>query len=221
MIISMNKFIIIGVLLFGFSLSVRAQNDTLFIQNWENGHAIYLLPPGKFQKPEVWTSSDSIIYPPVPFFRKFNFDLKETYLPVSVYKGQLVYYDPCDGIFENAWVFNDSAFVHLYYDGPEGSPIAAIEHEDANEIQFRILQFNYEDIEKSIEYYLTVKRMNRDRGLYLFTFENPYDSNDRYSFPVAEQSKLHLLPVLVNESRYDKYTEFEFPEELPTLELFK
>jgi hypothetical protein len=217
----MNKIAAIAFFLVSFSFSMNAQTDTLFIQNWDNGHAIYLLPPGKFQKPPVWTSSDSIIYPPVPAFRKFKFDLKETYVPLTVYKGELVYYDPCDGIFENAWVFNDSAFVHLYYDGPEGSPIAAIEHEDENEIQFRILQFNYEDIEKSLEYYLSVKRMNKEKGMYLFTFENPYDSEDTYSFPVVEQSKLHLLPVLVNESKYQKYTEFEFPEEPFNFEMFK
>lgn len=217
----MNKLLLCHILFLGFSFSAVAQSDTLFIENWENGHAIYLLPPGKFQKLPVWTSSDSIIYPPVPFFRKFKFDLKETYLPLSVYKGQLVYYDPCDGIFEDAWVINDSAFVHLYYEGPEGMPIAAIEHEDENEIQFRILQFNYEEIEKSIEYYLTVKSMNKKRGLLLFTFENPYDPKDTYSFAVVEQSKLHLLPVLVNDSKYQKYMEFEFPEEPITSEMFK
>ena len=217
----MKKLFLIFILLSNLIARLNAQTDTLFIENWEKGHAIYLLPPGKFQKPPVWTSSDSIYYPPVPSFRKFKFDLKETYLPLSVYKGQLVYYDPCDGIFENAWVFNDSAFVHLYYDGPEGSPIAAIEHEDENEIKFRILQFNYEDIEKSLEYYLTVKSMNKEKGIYLFTFENPYDSKDTYSFPLVEQRKLHLFPVLVNESKYQKYTEFEFPEEEYTPDLFK
>ena len=217
----MKKLFLIIVFLCNLMALLNAQTDTLFIQNWDDGHAIYLLPAGKFQKPPVWTSSDSIIYPPVPSFRKFKFELKETYIPLSVYKGELVYYDPCDGIFENAWVFNDSAFVHLYYDGPEGMPIAAIEHEVENEIQFRILQFNYEDIEKSLEYYLTVKRMNKQRGLYLFTFENPYDPKDTYSFPVVEQSKLHLLPVLVNDSKYQKYMEFEFPEEPITSEMFK
>jgi hypothetical protein len=217
----MKKLILTFILLSNLIASLNAQTDTLFIQNWENGHAIYLLPPGKFQKPPVWTSSDSIIYPPVPFFRKFQFDLNETYIPLTVYKGELVYYDPCDGIFESAWVFNDSAFVHLYYDGPEGSPIAAIEYVNDTEIQFRILQFNYEDIEKSLEYYLTVQRVNKERGLLLFTFENPYDSKDTYSFPVVEQSKLHLLPILVNESKYDKYTEFEFPEEPFNFEMFK
>jgi len=217
----MNKKLLFSLLFLGMSFCAVAQSDTLFIQNWDNGHAVYLLPPGKFQKLPVWTSSDSLIYPPVPSFRKFKFDLKETYLPISVYKGQLVYYDPCDGIFENAWVFNDSAFVHLFYDSPEGSPIAAIEYENTTEIQFRILQFNYEDIEKSIEYYLTVKRMNKERGLLLFTFENPFDSKDTYSFPVVEQQKLHLLPVLANDSKYDKYAEFEFPEEEHTQEMFK
>jgi hypothetical protein len=217
----MKKLFLIIIPVFSLVASLSAQTDTLFIQNWENGHAIYLLPPGKFQKPPVWTSSDSIYYPPVPFFRKFTFDLKETYIPLTVYKGELVYYDPCDGIFESAWVFNDSAFVHLYYDGPEGSPIAAIEQQEENSIQFRILQFNYKDIEKSLEYYLTVQRVNKERGLLLFTFENPYDSQDTYSFPVVEQSKLHLLPVLVNESKYDKYTELEFPEEPITSEMFK
>jgi hypothetical protein len=140
---------------------------------------------------------------------------------LNVYQGKLVYYDPCDGIFESAWVFNDSAFVHLFYDGPEGSPIAAIEQQEENSIQFRILQFNYEDIENSLEYYFTVKRMNKQRGLYLFIFENPYDPKDTYSFPVVEQSKLHLLPVLVNDSKYQKYLEFEFPEEPITSEMFK
>jgi len=217
----MKKLLLTFILLSNQITSMNAQTDTLFIQNWENGHAIYLLPPGKFQKPPVWTSSDSIIYPPVPSFRKFQFDLNETYIPLTAYKGELVYYDPCDGIFENAWVFNDSAFVHLYYDGPEGSPIAAIEQQEENEIQFRILQFNYSDIEKSLEYYLTIKRMNKERGLYLFTFENPYDPKDTYSFPVVEQSKLHLFPILVNESKYDKYTEFEFPEEPFNFEMFK
>jgi hypothetical protein len=217
----MKKLFLIIMPVFSLIASMNAQTDTLFIQNWENGHAIYLLPPGKFEKPEIWTSSDSIYYPPVPSFRKFKFDLKETYIPLTVYKGELVYYDPCDGIFENAWVFNDSAFVHLYYDGPEGSPIAAIEHQDENEIQFRILQFNYEDLEKSLEYYLTVKCMNKQRGLYLFTFENPYNSKDTYSFPVVEQRKLHLHPVLVNESKYQKYMEFEFPEEPFNFEMFK
>jgi hypothetical protein len=217
----MKKLFLIIIPVFSLIASMNAQTDTLFIQNWENGHAIYLLPPGKFEKPEIWTSSDSIYYPPVPIFRKFRFDLKETYLPLEVYQGKLVYYDPCDGIFESAWVFNDSAFVHLYYDGPEGMPIAAIEHEDENEIQFRILQFNYEDIEKSLEYYLTIKRVNKERGLLLFTFENPYDSQNTYSFPVVEQRKLHLLPVLVNESKYQKYIEFAFPEEEFTPDLFK
>jgi hypothetical protein len=217
----MKKLILSIIPVFSLIASMNAQTDTLFIQKWENGHAIYLLPPGKFEKPEIWTSSDSIYYPPVPFFRKFRFDLKETYLPLEVYQGKLVYYDPCDGIFESAWVFNDSAFVHLYYDGPEGMPIAAIEHEDENEIQFRILQFNYEDIEKSLEYYLTIKRVNKERGLLLFTFENPYDSQNTYSFPVVEQRKLHLLPVLVNESKYQKYIEFAFPEEEFTPDLFK
>jgi hypothetical protein len=217
----MKKLFLIFILLSNLITSLKAQTDTLFIQNWENGHAIYLLAPGKFQNSEIWTSSDSIYYPPVPSFRKFNFNLNETYLPLNVYQGKLVYYDPCDGIFESAWVFNDSAFVHLYYDGPEGSPIAALEHEDENEIQFRILQFNYEDIEKSLEYYLTVKCMNKQRGLYLFTFENPYDPKDTYSFPVVEESKLHLLPVLVNDSKYQKYLEFEFPEEEYAPELFK
>ena len=217
----MKKLFLIIIPVFSLIASMNAQTDTLFIQNWENGHAIYLLPPGKFEKPEIWTSSDSIYYPPIPSFRKFRFDLKETYLPLEVYQGKLVYYDPCDGIFESAWVFNDSAFVHLYYDGPEGMPIAAIEHEDENEIQFRILQFNYEDIEKSLEYYLTIKRVNKERGLLLFTFENPYDSQDTYSFPVVEQRKLHLLPVLVNESKYQKYIEFAFPEEEFTPDLFQ
>jgi hypothetical protein len=217
----MKKLILTFILLSNLSASLNAQTDALFIQNWENGHAIYLLPPGKFQKPPVWTSSDSIYYPPVPFFRKFQFDLNETYIPLTVYKGELVYYDPCDGIFESAWVFNDSAFVHLYYDGPEGSPIAAIEYVNDTEIQFRILQFNYEDIEKSLEYYLTIKRVNKERGLLLFTFENPYDSQDTYSFPVVEQRKLHLLPVLENESKYQKYIEFAFPEEGFTPDLFK
>jgi hypothetical protein len=217
----MNKQMFSTLLFIGLSFSAIAQSDTLFIQNWENGHAIYLLPPGKFQKTPVWTSSESIYYPPVPYFRKFNFNLNETYLPLEVYQGKLVYYDPCDGIFESAWVFNDSAFVHLYYDGPEGMPIAAIEHEDNNEIQFRILQFNYEDIEKSLEYYLTVKSMNIEKGIYLFTFENPYNSKDTYSFPVVEQRKLHLFPVLVNESKYQKYIEFAFPEEEYTPELLK
>ena len=217
----MKNLLLTFIFLSNLIAPLNAQTDTLFIQNWENGHAVYILPPGKFQKPPVWTSSDSIYYPPVPFFRKFKFDLKKNYIPLAVYKGELVYYDPCDGIFENAWVFNDSAFVHLYYDGPEGMPIAAIEHEDENEIQFRILQFNYEDIEKSLEYYLTVKSMNKDKGIYLFTFENPYDSKDTYSFPVVEQRKLHLFPVLVNESKYQKYTEFEFPEEEYTPDLFK
>ena len=217
----MKKLFLIFILLSNLIASLNAQTDTLFIQNWENGHAIYLLPPGKFQKPEIWTSSDSIYYPPVPFFRKFKFNLNETYLPLNVYQGKLIYYDPCDGIFESAWVFNDSAFVHLYYDGPEGSPIAAIEQQEENEIQFRILQFNYEDLENSLEYYLTARRMNKERGLLLFTFENPYDPKDTYSFPVVEQSKLHLLPVLVNESKYQKYMEFDFPEEEYTPELFK
>ena len=217
----MNKTLLFSFLFIGVSLSAIAQSDTLFIQPWENGHAIYLLPPGKFQMNDIWTASDTIFYPPVPKFRKFKFNLNETYLPLNVYQGKLVYYDPCDGIFESAWVFNDSAFVHLYYDGPEGSPIAAIESESEDEIQFRILSFNYEDIEKSLEYYLTVKRVNKERGLLLFTFENPFDSKDTYSFPVVEQSKLHLLPVLVNESKYDKYIEFAFPEEEFTPELFK
>lgn len=217
----MNKTLLFSFLFIGVSLSAIAQSDTLFIQPWENGHAIYLLPPGKFQMNDIWTASDTIFYPPVPKFRKFKFNLNETYLPLNVYQGKLVYYDPCDGIFESAWVFNDSALVHLYYDGPEGSPIAAIESESEDEIQFRILSFNYEDIEKSLEYYLTVKRVNKERGLLLFTFENPYDSKDTYSFPVVEQSKLHLLPVLVNESKYDKYIEFAFPEEEFTPELFK
>ena len=217
----MKKLFLIIIPVFSLIASMNAQTDTLFIQNWENGHAIYLLPPGKFEKPEIWTSSDSIFYPPIPAFRKFNFNLNETYLPLNVYQSKLVYYDPCDGIFESAWVFNDSAFVHLYYDGPEGMPIAAIEHEDENEIQFRILQFNYEDIEKSLEYYLTIKRVNKERGLLLFTFENPYDSQDTYSFPVVEQRKLHLLPVLVNESKYQKYIEFAFPEEEFTPDLFQ
>jgi hypothetical protein len=216
----MNKQFALVFLLMCISFSMKAQTDTLFIQPWENGHAIYLLPPSKFQKPEIWTNSDTIFYPPVPAFRKYNFNLKETYLPLSVYDGRLVYYDPCDGIFESAWTFNDSAFVHIYYDGPEGMPIAAIELQDSDEIQFRIFQFNYEDIEKSLEYYLSVKRMNKEKGMYLFTFENPYDSEDTYSFPVVEQSKLHLLPVLVNESKYRKYMEFEFPEEPITPEMF-
>lgn len=219
----MNKILLFSFLFIGASLSAIAQSDTLFIQPWENGHAIYLLPPGKFQAHDVWTASDTIFYPPVPKFRKFKFNLNETYLPLNVYQGKLVYYDPCDGIFESAWVFNDSAFVHLYYDGPEGSPIAAIEYENENEIQFRILQFNYEDIEKSLEYYLTVKSMNKEKGIYLFTFKNPYemDSKNSYSFPVVEQSKLHLFPVLVNESKFDKYIEFTFPEEEYSPELFK
>ena len=217
----MKKLFLIFILLSNLIAPLNAQTDTLFIQNWENGHAVYILPPGKFQKPPVWTSSDSIYYPPVPFFRNFKFDLKETYIPLTVYKGELVYYDPCDGIFENAWVFNDSAFVHLYYDGPEGSPIAAIEHEDENEIQFRILQFNYEDIEKSLEYYLTIKRVNKERGLLLFTFESPYDSESKYSFAVVERSKLHLFPTLVCDCRVDKYAEFQWELEPFTPELFK
>ena len=217
----MNKLLFCTLLFIGVSYSAIAQSDTLFIQNWENGHAVYLLPPGKFQMNDIWTASDTIFYPPVPKFRKFKFNLKETFLPLNAYQGKLVYYDPCDGIFESAWAFNDSAIVHLYYDGPEGSPIAAIVGEDENEIQFRILQFNYEDIEKSLEYYLTVKSMNKEKGIYLFTFENPYDSKDTYSFPVVEQRKLHLFPVLVNESKYQKYIEFAFPEEEYTPELFK
>lgn len=219
----MNKTLLFSFLFIGVSLSAVAQSDTLFIQPWENGHAIYLLPPGKFQMNDNWTASDTIFYPPVPKFRKFKFNLNETYLPLNVYQGKLVYYDPCDGIFESAWVFNDSAFVHLFFDGPEGSPIAAIEYENENEIQFRILQFNYEDIEKSLEYYLTIKSMNKEKGVYLFTFENPFemDSKKSYSFPVVEQSKLHLFPVLVNESKYQKYLEFAFPEEEYSPELFE
>ena len=89
----MKKLLLTFILLSNQIVSLNAQTDTLFIQNWENGHAIYLLPAGKFQKPSVWTSSDSIYYPPVPFFRNFKFDLKETYIPLTVYKGELVYYD--------------------------------------------------------------------------------------------------------------------------------
>ncbi len=217
----MKKLFLTFIFLINLIVCMKAQTDTLFIQNWENGHAIYILPPGKFQKPPVWTSSDSIYYPPVPFFRNFKFDLKETYIPLTVYKGELVYYDPCDGIFESAWVFNDSAFVHLYYDGPEGSPIAAIEHEYENEIQFRILQFNYEDIEKSLEYYLTVTTVNKEKGIFLFTFESPYDAESKYSFPVVERSKLHLFPTLVCDCRLDKYAEFQWELEPFTPDLFK
>jgi hypothetical protein len=217
----MKKLLLTFILLSNQIVSLNAQTDTLFIQNWENGHAIYLLPPGKFQKPPVWTSSDSIIYPPVPFFRKFQFDLNETYIPLTVYKGELVYFDPCDGIFENAWVFNDSAFVHLYYDGPEGSPIAAIEQQEENSIQFRILQFNYSDIEKSLEYYLTVTTVNKEKGILLFTFESPYDAESKYSFPVVERSKLHLFPTLVCDCRLDKYAEFQWELEPFTPDLFK
>ena len=217
----MKKLFLIIIPVFSLIASMNAQTDTLFIQNWENGHAIYLLPPGKFEKPEIWTSSDSIYYPPVPSFRKFRFDLKETYLPLEVYQGKLVYYDPCDGIFESAWVFNDSAFVHLYYDGPEGSPIAAIEHDDDTEIQFRILQFNYEDLEKSLEYYLTVTTMNKEKGIFLFTFENPFNAESKYSFTVVERSKLHLFPTLVCDCLVDKHTEFRWEEEPFTSDLFK
>jgi hypothetical protein len=217
----MKKLFLICILLSNLIAPLNAQTDTLFIQNWKNGHAIYMLPQGKLQVIDVWTSSDSIYYPPVPAFRKFNFNLNETYLPLSVYQSKLVYYDPCDGIFESAWVFNDSAFVHLYYDGPEGSPIAAIEHEDENEIQFRILQFNYEDIEKSLEYYLTVSSMNKEKGISLFTFESPYDAESKYSFPVVERTKLHLFPTLVCDCLVDKHTEFRWEEEPFTPELFK
>ena len=217
----MKKLFLIIFPVFSLIASMNAQTDTLFIQNWENGHAIYLLPPGKFEKPEIWTSSDSIFYPPVPAFRKFNFNLNETYLPLNVYQSKLVYYDPCDGIFESAWVFNDSAFVHLYYDGPEGSPIAAIEHDDDTEIQFRILQFNYEDLEKSLEYYLTVTTMNKEKGIFLFTFENPFNAESKYSFTVVERSKLHLFPTLVCDCLVDKHTEFRWEEEPFTSDLFK
>ena len=217
----MKKLLLTFILLSNQIVSLNAQTDTLFIQNWENGHAIYLLPAGKFQKPSVWTSSDSIYYPPVPSFRKFQFDLNETYIPLTVYKGELVYYDPCDGIFEHAWVFNDSAFVHLYYDGPEGSPIAAIEQQEENSIQFRILQFNYSDIEKSLEYYLTVTTVNKEKGIFLFTFESPYDAESKYSFPVVERSKLHLFPTLVCDCRLDKYAEFQWELEPFTPDLFK
>ena len=217
----MKKLYLIIIPFFSLAASLNAQTDTLFIENWENGHAVYMLPPGILHVNDVWTSSDSIYYPPVPAFRKFNFNLNETYLPLNVYEGKLVYYDPCDGIFESAWVFNDSAYVHLYYDGPEGSPIAAIEHEDENEIQFRILQFNYEDIEKSLEYYLTVTTMNKEKGIFLFTFESPYDAESKYSFPVVERSKLHLFPTLVCDCRVDKYAEFQWDLEPFTPELFK
>ena len=217
----MKKLLLTFIFLSNLIVCMNAQSDTLFIQPWKNGHAVYMLPPGELQVNDVWTSSDSIFYPPVPAFRKFNFNLNETYLPLNVYQSKLVYYDPCDGIFESAWVFNDSAFVHLYYDGPEGSPIAAIEHEDENEIQFRILQFNYEDIEKSLEYYLTIKRVNKERGLLLFTFESPYDSESKYSFAVVERSKLHLFPTLVCDCRVDKYAEFQWELEPFTPELFK
>ena len=217
----MKKLLLTFILLSNQIVSLNAQTDTLFIQNWENGHAIYLLPAGKFQKPSVWTSSDSIYYPPVPSFRKFQFDLNETYIPLTVYKGELVYYDPCDGIFEHAWVFNDSAFVHLYYDGPEGSPIAAIEQQEENSIQFRILQFNYSDIEKSLEYYLTVTTVNKEKGIFLFTFESPYDAESKYSFPVVERSKLHLFPTLVCDCRLDKYAEFQWELEPFTPDLCK
>jgi hypothetical protein len=217
----MKKLLLTFILLSNQIVSLNAQTDTLFIQNWENGHAIYLLPAGKFQKPSVWTSSDSIYYPPVPVFRNFKFDLKETYIPLTVYKGELVYYNPCDGIFENAWVFNDSAFVHLYYDGPEGSPIEAIEQQEENSIQFRILQFNYSDIEKSLEYYLTVTTVNKEKGIFLFTFESPYDAESKYSFPVVERSKLHLFPTLVCDCRLDKYAEFQWELEPFTPDLFK
>ena len=217
----MKKLLLIFTPLINLIATLNAQTDTLFIQNWENGHAVYILPPGELQVNDVWTSSDSIFYPPIPAFRKFNFNLNETYLPLNVYQGKLVYYDPCDGIFESAWVFNDSAFVHLYYDGPEGMPIAAIEHEDENEIQFRILQFNYEEIEKSLEYYLTVTSMNKEKGIYLFIFESPYDAESKYSFPVVERSKLHLFPTLVCDCLVDKHTEFRWEEEPFTSDLFK
>jgi len=217
----MKKLFLIIIPVFSLIASLNAQTDTLFIQNWENGHAVYILPPGKLQVKDVWTYSDSIYYPPVPAFRKFNFNLNETYLPLNVYQGKLIYYDPCDGIFESAWVFNDSAFVHLYYDGPEGSPIAAIEQQEENEIQFRILQFNYEDVEKSLEYYLTVATMNKEKGIFLFTFESPYDAESKYSFPVVERSKLHLFPTLVCDCRVDKYAEFQWELEPFTPELFK
>lgn len=219
----MNKLLLCFLVLLGISFSAIAQSDTLFIKPWINGHAVYMLPPGKLQVHDVWTSADSVFYPPVPAFRKFNlnFNLNEKYLPLYVYESKLVYYDPCDGISENAWVFNDSAFVHLYYDGPEGMPIAAIEHEDENEIQFRILQFNYEDIEKSLEYYLTVKSMNMEKGIYLFTFENPFDAESKYSFPVVERSKLHLFPTLVCDCLVAKHAEFQWEEEPITFDLFK
>jgi hypothetical protein len=217
----MNKIILIAQVVFGIALNSIGQSDTLFIKPWVNGHAVYMLPPGKLQVNDVWTSSDSIYYPPVPAFRKFDFNLKETYLPLYVYQGKLVYYDPCDGIFESAWVFNDSALVHLYYDGPEGSPIAAMEYANATEIQFRILQFNYEEIEKSIEYYLTVKSMNKEKGIYLFTFEDPYDAESKYSFPVVERCKLHLFHTLVCDCLADKHTEFQWEVEPFIPDLFK
>jgi hypothetical protein len=109
----------------------------------------------------------------------------------------------------------------LFYDGPEGSPIAAIEQQEENSIQFRILQFNYEDIEKSLEYYLTVTTVNKEKGIFLFTFESPYDAESKYSFPVVERSKLHLFPTLVCDSRLDKYAEFQWELEPFTPDLFK
>ena len=110
---------------FVVKLSAKAQTDTLFIEPWNNGHAVYLLPAGA--KLPVAFQSEHIISPEIPKYRKFKSTFPHHYVPAYSYKGEWVMYDPCDGIADFQAELTDSTWVNYYYDEPSAMPLESIE----------------------------------------------------------------------------------------------
>jgi hypothetical protein len=185
-------------------LSAKAQTDTLFIEPWNNGHAVYLLPAGA-KLPEAF-HSDQIIYPEISKYRKFKSTFPRHYVPAYSYKGEWVMYDPCDGIADFQAELTDSTWINYYYDEPSAMPLESVEFELNNSIEFMALQYNWEDPTMSIEHAITIERSEL-KGLYYVTFTNLVNRSS-ITNAFIDLNEAHRFRYLVNACTFQKELEF-------------
>lgn len=184
--------------------NAKAQTDTLFIEPWNNGHAVYLLPAGA--KLPSALINDNQNNPKISNYRKFKTNFPHRFVPAYSYKGEWLMYDPCDGIFEFQSGLSDSTWINYYFDDPWTMPLEAIEEQDDHHIEFRALYYDWEDPTMSIEHSI---RIDRDTlpGLYFVTFTNLV-TRVTLTNAYIDFDEAHRFRYLVNHCTYRKELEF-------------
>ena len=185
-------------------LNAKAQTDTLFIEPWNNGHAVYLLPAGA-KVPAVF-QAETIISPEISNYRHFKSNFPQHFVPAYSYKNEWVMYDPCDGIYEFQGALTDSTWINYYYDEPSAMPIEAVEEQDENRVVYRALQYNWEDPTLSIEHSITIQRAAL-QGLYYVTFTNLVNQSS-ITNAFIDLNEARRFRYLVNACTFQKELEF-------------